>query len=40
MKVGERKITLEELKTLKEYYLGLQKVIDEYKDTHEVNFTF
>ena len=37
---NRRKATVEELKTLKEYFLGLQKVIDEYKNANVISFTF
>lgn len=37
---NRRKATMEELRTLKEYFLGLRKVIDEYKNANIINFTF
>ena len=39
-RLGQRNLTIEELKTLKDYYLGLQKVMEEYEKAHEIHFTF
>ena len=38
--IDRRKATIEELKTLKDYFLGLQKVINDYRSENVIEFTF